>query len=376
MYEDSNRRVAVVAGLRTPFVRAGAGLEEFGPLALARHVVQRLLERHDVDPTGVDSVIAGVVSPEPGRPNLGREIVLDSGLPRGIDAQTISSYCITGLRAVTALADAIATGRVESGIAVGVESLSGVSPSIFREPSTGLLMGEHAEITNRRWEITREAQDEFALRSHEQAVAARASVATQLTPLAGIEHDLGPRRDTSLEALAGLRPAFGADGTLTAGNSSPITDGAAAVLLMSEERMRAEGREPLAFLRASQYGGVDPAEGLLMAPGVVVPRLLSRVGMPLHCLCLIEIHEAFAAQVLANVRAWECGWKEPALGEIDWTKVNVNGGSLALGHPWSATGIRMVSNLAHEMAERDSSHGLISACAGGGLGGALLLERA
>jgi len=376
MYESTQRRIAVVAGVRTPLVRSRTHFERLGPLKLAVHALTGLLERHDIDPKGVETLVAGAVVPEPGRPNLAREIVLESDLPKSLEAQTISSYCITGLRAVTTVAEAIATGRIDAGIALGVEWLSGASPETFRESTTGLVMGEHSEITSARWEIAREDQDRLALKSHRNAIAAADRMATRILPLAGVDRDTGPRPDTSLEALASLRPAFGEDGTHTAGNASPITDGAAAVLLMSEEHARAEGRVPLAFIRASEYGAIDPDDGLLMAPGVVVPRLLCRTGVPLHALDLIEIHEAFAAQVLANVRAWECGWKEPALGEIDWDAVNVNGGSLALGHPWSATGVRLVSNLAHEMSERDASLGLISACAGGGMGGALLLERA
>ncbi|MEM7247032.1 MAG: thiolase family protein [Acidobacteriota bacterium] len=375
MYENGSRRVAVVAGLRTPFVKSRTHFEDFSPLKLSTPVVEGLLDRADVDPATVQLLVAGAVVPEPGRPNLAREIVLETDLPRSLDAWTLSSYCITGLRAVTSVAEAIAAGRIDSGIALGVESLSSATRDTFREPSTGLLMGEHAEITRRAWEITREDQDRWAFESHRRAVAAQERMSSRLLPLAGAESDTGPRPDTSRAALAGLKPAFGDDGTITAGSASPISDGAAAVLLMSEERARREGREPLAFLRASEFGGVDIVDGLLMAPGVIVPRLLNRIGVPLHCLDLIEIHEAFAAQVLANVRAWERGWKEPALGEIDWDVVNVNGGSVALGHPWSATGVRLVSNLAYEMAERDVTRGLISACAGGGLGGALLLER-
>ena len=376
MYEKSNRRVAIVEGLRTPFVKAGKDFENLSPLQLGVHAVRGLIDRHEVDPTGIQATAYGVVVPEPGRPNLAREIVLETDLPRSIEGQTVSSYCITGLRAVSIVAEAIASGRIDAGIAGGVEWLSGAAPSTFREPTTGLLMGEHMEITRREWGISREAQDRLALASHEKAIAARERLASEIAPLAGIEHDAGPREDTSLEALSKLAPAFEEHGTLTAGNSSPITDGASAVLLMSEERARAEGREPLAFLRAAEYGAIDPNDGLLMAPAVVVPRLLSRTGVSIDQIDLIEIHEAFAAQVIANVLAWERGWKEPALGSIDWQKVNVNGSSIALGHPWSATGGRILTTLANEMTRRDASYGLVSVCAGGGMAGAMLLERA
>ena len=300
------RRVAIVAGGRTPFVKAGRAFAELGPLRLATHAVRELVASTGVDPAGIDAIVLGAVLPEPGKPNLAREVVFEAGLPRSIEAQTISSYCISGLRAVTAVAEAIAVGRVEAGIAGGTEWLSGArSPSFFQEPTTGLSMGQHTELTAREWGIPRERQDEVALASHRRAVAARRRLAEPIFPLAGVERDTGPREDTSPEALAALAPAFDAEGTLTAGNSSPVTDGASAVLLMSEERARSEGLTPLAFLRATQYAAIDPREGLLMAPAVAVPRLLERTGLELPRLDLLEIHEAFAAQVLANALAWE-----------------------------------------------------------------------
>ena len=263
-----------------------------------------------------------------------------------------------------------------TGIAAGVESLSRANPDTFREPSTGLTMGEHTEITRREWKIPRDRQDEIALASHQRAVAARERLQDEIVPLAGVEFDTGPRPDTSAEKLAALRPAFDPEGTITAGNASPVTDGASAVLLMSEERARAEGREPIAFIRDMEYGAIDPAEGLLMAPAVVVPRLLARAGVGLEQIDLIDIHEAFAAQVLANAIAWRQGWKGQPLGELDWERVNVNGSSIAVGHPWAATGGRILTTLANEMARRDVSLGLLSICAAGGMAGAMLLERA
>ena len=178
-----------------------------------------------------------------------------------------------------------------------------------------------------------------------------------------------------MEALAALRPVFEENGTLTAGNSSPLTDGASAVLLMSEERARREDREPLAFIRAMEYAALHPEEGLLMAPAIAMPRLLERTGVSLGQVDLIEIHEAFAAQVLANVKAWEQGWKGEPTGPVQWEKVNVSGSSIAVGHPWSATGGRIVTTLANEMARRDLRMGLVSICAAGGMAGAMLLER-
>lgn len=372
----ADQRVAIVAGARTPFVKAGQAFGALGPLALAKHVVRGLLERHNVNPAGIEAMAFGVVVPERGKPNLAREIVLETGLPAGIEAQTVSSYCITGLRAATAIADAIGRGRISAGIAGGVEWLSGADPATFREPTTGLSMGEHMEITRAEWAIPRVRQDEVALASHRQAVAARQHLAKEILPLEGIVHDTGPRPDTSLERLATLKPAFDPAGTITAGNASPVSDGASAVLLMSERRAAEEGREPLAFIEAMEYAAIHPDEGLLMAPAITVPRLLERAGLGLADIDLLEIHEAFAAQVLANVAAWERGWKGRATGTVDWGRVNVNGSSVAVGHPWAATGGRILTTLANEMARRNARRGLVSICAAGAMAGAFLLTRA
>jgi acetyl-CoA acetyltransferase family protein len=371
----SEQRVAIVAGVRTPFVKAGQAFASSGPLALANHAVRGLLDRHRVDPAGIDAIAFGVVVPERGKPNLAREIVLETGLPAGIEAQTVSSYCITGLRTATIVADAIARGRIGAGIAGGVEWLSGADPATFREPTTGLSMGEHMEITRAEWNIPRVRQDEIALASHRNAVAARQQLALEIVPVDGVTQDTGPRSDTSLERLAGLKPAFAPEGTITAGNASPVTDGASAVLLMSERRAAEEGRVPLAFIEAMEYAAIHPDQGLLMAPAITVPRLLQRTGLRLRDIDLIEIHEAFAAQVLANVAAWERGWKGPATDPVDWARVNVNGSSVAVGHPWAATGGRILTTLANEMARRDARRGLISICAAGGMAGAFLLTR-
>ena len=371
----TNHRVAIVAGGRTPFVKAGKAFKDLGPLALARHSVTGLVDRHDVDPESIQAIAYGVVVPEPGRPNLAREIVFETGLPKSIEAQTISSYCITGLRTVTGIAESITSGRIEVGIAGGVDSLSHSDPDTLKEPTTGLTMGEHMEITRREWNVPRQRQDEIALASHRNSIAARERLAGEIFTVNGVAQDSGPRADTSLEALSALKPVFAEDGTLTAGNSSPMTDGASAVLLMSEDRARAEGREPLAFIRAMEYGAIDPDEGLLMTPALVVPRLLERTSLRLEQFDLIEIHEAFAAQVLANVMAWEQGWKGKPTGPIDWERVNVSGSSIAVGHPWAATGGRIVTTLAYEMARRDAKLGLISICAAGAMAGAMVLER-
>lgn len=368
-------RVAIIAGMRTPFVKAGKAFKDLGPLRLARESVRGLIERHEIPPEAIESLVYGVVVGEPGKPNLAREIVFEEELPAHIEAHTLSSYCITGLRTIASVVEAIRAGRIDCGIAGGVDSLSHSDPATFKEPSTGLTMGDHTEITRKEWGIPRERQDEIALASHENAVAAREDLAAEIFPVLDVEHDTGPRADTSLEALSSLKPVFDPEGTLTAGNSSPVTDGASAVFLMSEERARREGREPLAFIRAMTFAALDPADGLLMAPAIAVPLALSRSGLNLADIDLIEIHEAFGAQVLANAAAWEQGWKGPATGPVDWGKVNVNGSSIAVGHPWAATGGRIVTTLANEMARRDSSLGLVSICAAGGMAGAFVLER-
>jgi len=370
-----SKRVAIVAGGRTPFVKAGKAFKDLGPLKMATHAVTSLIERQAIDAGTIEAIAFGAVVPEPGKPNIAREIVLEAGLPRSIEAQTMSSYCITGLRSITAIAEGIASGRIEVGIAGGVESLSHADPATFQEPSTGLSMGQHMEITIKEWQAPRKQQDEIAFASHRNAVAAREHLRPQIFPLEGIEQDTGPRPDTSMEALSVLKPVFDAEGTITAGNASPVTDGAAALLLMSEERAAAEGREPLAFIRAMQYGAIDPSEGLLMAPAVVVPCMLERSGLRLEQIDLIEIHEAFAAQVTTNVMAWEQGWKAEPTGAVDWGRVNVSGSSIAVGHPWSATGGRIVTTLAYEMARRDARYGLVSICAAGAMAGAMVLER-
>jgi acetyl-CoA acetyltransferase family protein len=236
-------------------------------------------------------------------------------------------------------------------------------------------MGEHMELTRAEWSIPRARQDEVALASHRHAVAAREHLAQEIVPVEGIAQDTGPRPDTSLERLATLKPAFGADGTITAGNASPVTDGASAVLLMSERRAADEGREPLAFIEAMDYAAIHPNEGLLMAPAITVPRLLQRAGLTLADIDLLEIHEAFAAQVLANVAAWERGWKGWPTGPVDWGRVNVNGSSVAVGHPWAATGGRIITTLAYALTRRAARRGLISICAAGGMAGAMLLTR-
>ena len=369
------RRVAVVGGVRTPFVKSGKAFANIGPLDLAKYSVTGLIKKNDVDPQAIESLVYGLVVPEKGKPNLAREIILESDLPNDIEAQTLSSYCITGLRAVTAVVEGIANGRLECGIAGGVEWLSGAQVETFQEPSTGLSMGQHGEMMCQKWNIPRARQDELAVMSHRKAIASRDLLSQEIVAVKDVHCDSGPRPDTSTELLSGLRTVFDKDGSLTAGNSSPVSDGASAVLLMSEERAKLEGREALAFIRAMEYAAINPRDGLLMAPAVAVPSILKRCSLTLSDLDLIEIHEAFSAQVLANVWAWEQGWRANPLGPLDWDKINVNGGSVAIGHPWSATGGRILTTLANEMYRRDVNYGLISICAAGAMAGAFVLER-
>jgi acetyl-CoA acetyltransferase family protein len=371
----NERRVAILGGMRTPFVKAGKAFKDLGPLRLARASVRGLIERYRIPPDAIEALVFGVTLPEPGKPNLAREIVFEEKLPAHIEAHTLSSYCITGLRCIASVADGIRSGRIDCAIAGGVDSLSRSDPATFKEPSTGLTMGEHTELTSRAWKIPRRAQDELALRSHANAVAAQEKLEEEIEPLEGVKTDTGPRRDTSVEALSKLSPAIDPEGTLTAGNSSPVTDGASAVFLVHEERAQREGCEPLALIRTMTFAALDPRDGLLMAPAITVPRALAKSGLKLSDIDLIEIHEAFAAQVLANAAAWERGWKGPPTGPVDWDRVNVNGGSIALGHPWAATGGRIVTTLAKEMARRNARYGLVSICAAGGMAGAFILER-
>ncbi len=410
-------RVAVMGGMRTPFARAGTALKKHPPLRLAVHSVNGLLQQQGLDPRTVEQLVYGVVVVDPRLPHLAREVVFASELPAQVRALTVTDNCITGTSAITGLYDAIVGGRAQVGIAGGVESMSNPAllfskeaarifldaslaktareklrlflqlrsrhfkphaPAIA-EPSTGLTMGEHTELMVKQWKITRSEQDDIALRSHRRAYAATEDgrLRAEIQPLDGIDHDLLIRADTTLEKLSTLAPVFDRsnDGTITAGNSSPLTDGAASVLLMSETRARSEGREPLAFIRGFEYVGIDPKDGLLMGPAVAVPRLLRRLGLTLADMDIVEMHEAFAGQVACNLRAWEQGWKEPAIGTIDVAMLNPLGGSIAVGHPFAATGARIVTTLAYEMQRRQARYGLVSICGAGATASAMVLQR-
>jgi acetyl-CoA acyltransferase len=423
------RRVAVVAGLRSPFAKSGTVFREVTAVALARHTVRELLVRSEIDGREVDEVIFSQVVPSPLVPNDAREVSLLPQLLPSVPAYTLNRACASAAQAVANAADQIALGHADVILAGGVESLSDIpilhsrrfsqvlvdaskarsfrsraaafgrvrprdlvplTPAIA-EPSTGESMGQSAEKMAKENGITREAQDRLALQSHQRAAAATADgrLTAEIAPWFGgaamdqaVTTDNGIRSDTSLEALAALRPVFDRKyGSVTAGNSSPLTDGAAAVLLMAEEKAQALGYEPLAFLRSYAVSAVDPGWQLLMGPVYAVPKALERAGITWKELGLVEIHEAFAAQVLSNVQAWNSkSWADRLglagpVGEVDWERTNVLGGSIAVGHPFAATGARLVTTLANEMRRRDVQFGLISICAQGGMGYAIVLER-
>ena len=423
------RRVAIVAGARTPFAKSGTVFRDVSAVALARHVARELLFRSELDGRELDEVVFSQVVPSVLAPNVAREVSLLPQLPPSVPAYTLNRACASAAQAITNAADQIALEHADVVLAGGVESLSDlpilhsrrfsrvlveaskarsfggrigtlgqvrprdlipVTPAIA-EPSTGQTMGQSAEKMAKENGISREEQDRVALMSHQRAAAATADgrLTAEITPWFGgpdmdqvVAEDNGIRADTSLDALAKLRPVFDRKyGTVTAGNSSPLTDGAAAVVLMADEKAKALGYEPLAYLKSYAASAVDPGWQLLMGPVYAVPKALERAGITWKELGLVEIHEAFAAQVLSNIQAWgsqawadRLGLSGP-VGEVDWDKTNVSGGSIAIGHPFAATGARLVTTLANEMRRRDVEYGLISICAQGGMGYAMVLER-
>jgi acetyl-CoA acyltransferase len=419
----------VVAGVRTPFVKSGTVFRDVSAVALARHAARELLYRSEVDGREIDEVVFSQVVPSVLTPNVAREVSLLPQLPPSVPAYTLNRACASAAQAINNAADQIQLGHADVVLAGGVEVLSDipilhsrsfsrvlvdvskartagarvatlarvrprdlipVTPAIA-EPSTGESMGQSAEKMAKENGITREAQDQLALRSHQRAAAAAADgrLTGEIAPWFGAADtdqitvsDNGIRSDSSLEALAALKPVFDRKyGSVTAGNSSPLTDGAAAVLLMAEEKAKALGIEPLAYIRSYAVAAVDPAWQLLMGPVYAVPKALERAAITWKQLGLVEIHEAFAAQVLSNIQAWGSqAWADrlglPApVGEVDWERTNVAGGSIAIGHPFAATGARLVTRLANEMKSRDVQFGLISICAQGGMGYAMVLER-
>jgi len=414
---DGTRRVAIVAGCRTPFAKSGTVFRDVLAVDLARHAGRELLERTNLDPREVDEVIFGQVVASPLVPNIAREVSLLPQLPKEVPAYTVNRACASSGQAVSNAADQIVRGHADVILAGGVESLSDipilhthrmaqilvelskarslgvrlatlakirprdlvpVSPAIS-EPSTGETMGQSAEKMAKENGITRESQDQWALRSHRLSAQGTADgrLTAEIVPWlpsdggAPITSDNGIRTDTSLEQMAKLKPVFDRRyGSVTAANSSPLTDGASAVLVMSEDAAQALGYRPLAFLRSYAVAAVDPGWQLLQGPLWAVPKALERAGITWGELGLLEVHEAFAAQVLSNFKGWsEKGW------DVNPDIINVMGGSIAIGHPFGATGGRVITTLANEMNRRDVQFGLVSICAQGGMAFACVLER-
>jgi len=424
------RRVAIIAGCRTPFARAGSVFRDVPAVDLARHAARELLARTEIPPAEVDQVVFGQVVPSVLVPNVAREVSLLPQFPKTVPAYSLNRACASSNQAIADGFDQIRLGQADVVLAGGVESLSDipilhskrfsailveaskartlgrrlgvlartrprdlvpVTPAIA-EPSTGESMGQSAEKMAKENGISRADQDALALSSHRKAAQGTADgrltaeIAPYFLPPAFEQvetTDNGVRTDTSLEQLAKLRPVYDRRyGTVTAGNASPLTDGASAVLLMSEEKARALGYEPLAFIRSYATAAVDPGWQLLMGPAWAIPRALERAGLCFGEMGLVEMHEAFAAQVLSNIQAIESKQfaerelgRTERVGEVNRDTLNVMGGSIAIGHPFGATGGRITTTLANEMQRRDAQFGLISVCAQGGMGFAMVLER-
>jgi acetyl-CoA C-acetyltransferase len=421
------RKVAVVAGNRIPFARQDKNYRHASNSDMLTAALNGLVDRAGLGGQELGEVVAGAVLKHARDWNMVREVVLGSKLAATTPAYDLQQACGTGLEAAILVGNKIALGQIEAGVAGGVDTASDapiavndklrtilldlnrakttqdrlkvlarvrpkdVVPEIPRnaEPRTRKSMGEHAALTALEWGVTREAQDELAYRSHINLAASyeRGFHDDLITPYLGLEKDQNLRPDTTLEKLAKLKTVYGKGetATMTAGNSTPLTDGASAVLLSTDEWAAEHGLRPLAYLTHAQTAAVDyvkGAEGLLMAPAYAVPKMLARAGLTLQDFDYYEIHEAFASQVLATLKAWEdpifckerLGLDAP-LGEIDRAKLNVNGSSLAAGHPFAATGGRIVAALAKQLDENGGGRGLISICAAGGQGVVAILEK-
>ena len=426
---SNGRRVAIVAGVRTPFAKAGTVLKNVSAIDLGKLAVAELIQRTNLDTKEVEALVFGTVVPSVIAPNIAREVSLMPMLPKGVQAFSVNRACASANQAITDAADQIILGHVDVAIAGGAESLSSVpilhsrgmadilvaaskaktlpqriqafsrmrpkdlipiAPAIA-EPSTGETMGQSAEKMAKLNSIPREEQDQFALRSHRMAAAGTKDgrltaeiVAAYVPPKyeTFAVSDNGIREDTSIEQLASLKPVFDKKyGSVTAGNSSPLTDGGAAVLLMSAEKAAALGYEPIGYIRSYAYAALDPGEQLLQAPVLATPMALRRAGLTLAEIDLVEMHEAFAAQVLSNLRGLESQfWAERAgfskpVGTVDRARLNVMGGSLSIGHPFGATGARIITTLCNELKRRGGQFGLMTVCAAGGMGHAMVVER-
>jgi acetyl-CoA C-acetyltransferase len=423
---DTLRRIAVIGGSRIPFCRSNTAYSEKTNMDMLAGALQGLIDRHGLHGEKFDEVIAGAVTTHSRDWNLAREALLSTTMSPLTPGVTLQQACGTSLQAAAMIGAKIACGQIECGIAAGTDTTSdppitfgpkfskrlvkagtarsakqrlkafkGFSPGELKpvlpangEPRTGLSMGQHCERMAQEWNIAREDQDRLALESHQKAEQAcnEGFYDPLVMSWGGVMRDNNVRGDTSLEKLASLRTVFakGSAATLTAGNSTPLTDGAAAVLLASEDWARAHDLPVQAYLTATRTAAVDfvQDEGLLMAPTVAVAEMLQQTGLALQDFDFYEVHEAFAAQVLCTLAAWESedycrdrlGLDAP-LGAIDRAKLNVKGSSLAVGHPFAATGARIIATLAQLLEEKGSGRGLISVCTAGGMGVAAILER-
>jgi len=425
---NPERRVAIVSGLRTPFAKQGSAYKDLSALELAKIVVAELLSRTGVEPRAIEQVVYGQVIPSLSVPNIAREVVLGTGMPRSIEAYSVARACATSYQAAVNVAESILAGVIDCGIAGGADSASDVPmvaskqlsaalvklskarslreklralaslgptdllpiPPALEEPSTGLTMGESAEKMAKENGISRADQDAFAHRSHLLAAQAWADgrLREEVMPVfvpptyEPFEQDNLVRNDSELDSYAKLKPVFDRRyGSVTAANSSALTDGASALLLMSEKKAKALGLDVLGYLRSYAFAAVDPAEQLLMGPAYATPLALDRAELKLKNMDLIDMHEAFAAQVLSNLQAFESDsfavsklGRDKRIGRVDWDKLNVSGGSIALGHPFAATGARQICQVLRELRRRGGQYALCTACAAGGLGAALVLE--
>jgi len=420
-------RVAIITGVRTPFARARGAFKDMTPAALGGIALREAADRSEIDPNLIDEIIFGIVSPPPEGSNIAREALFDSGLPATIPCTTINRYCASAAEAAAVIAAKIQSGQIEVGMAGGVESISSIralfslratnyfqdflkmkstgqklshlskfSPNFLaplapgiNEPTTGLSMGQSADLMAREFGVSRSEQDEYALHSHKKAHDAWEKgfydthvirVPTPDGKVIGRDTDI--RADSSVEKLSKLRPVFYKDGTITAANASPLTDGASAMVMMSESKAKELGIKPLGYLRGYGVAGVNvQKEPLLIGPAYAIPKALKSAGIEWSNLDIVEMHEAFAAQVLSTVRAIEsdefCKNKlglSGRIGSVDPTTLNVSGGSIPLGHPFGATGVRVMTQALHELHARQKNLALISICAAGGLGLVMVLE--
>ncbi|MFC7001980.1 acetyl-CoA C-acyltransferase FadI [Pseudobowmanella zhangzhouensis] len=421
-------RIAVVAGLRTPFAKMATYFHGVPAVDLGKMVVNELLVRNNVNPSDIQQLVYGQVVQMPEAPNIAREIVLGTGMNVHTDAYSVSRACATSFQAAVNIAESMLVGNIDVGIVSGADSTSvspiGVSKNLARalvdlqktktlgqkwavlrklglkdllpvppavaEYSTGLSMGQTAEQMAKTHQIARADQDALAHRSHtlaaqswEEGKLAGEVMTAYAEPYKGaLERDNNVRFDSKLESYAKLRPVFDRKyGSVTAANATPLTDGASAVLMMTESRAKALGYQPLGYIKSYAFAAIDVWEDMLMGPSYATPIALDRAGMTLNDLTLIEMHEAFAAQTLANVKmfasdkfAKEKLGRDKATGEIDMDKFNVMGSSIAYGHPFAATGTRMITQMLNELNRRGGGTGLLTACAAGGLGAAMIVE--